>query len=215
MGTETKEMVKEEVVQFVRADQVLCLLFDVAVLVCRDQFGADRRVDDVQQGEAGGFVHLVVGNPFDQVLDQCFRDTSVHAVHRHVVAVVGRPAECQFGEIAGSDNEAVLLVGDIHQQLGPFACLAVFVGHVVDGRIVVDVSEMLQAGFLDRDFFQGDTEGTDEVAGVGIGAVGRTEPGIVMPMICSRGIFRASKVMTVTSKASVESRPPEIPTTAV
>ena len=47
----------------------------------------------------------------------------------------------------------------------------------MDGRIVVDVSEMLQAGFLDRDFFQGDTEGTDEVAGVGIGAVGRTETG--------------------------------------
>ena len=44
MGTETQEMVEEEVVQFVRADQVLCLLLDVAVLVCRDQFGADRRV---------------------------------------------------------------------------------------------------------------------------------------------------------------------------
>ena len=54
MGTETQEMVEEEVVQFVRADQVLCLLLDVAVLVCRDQFGADRRVDDIQQGEAGG-----------------------------------------------------------------------------------------------------------------------------------------------------------------
>ena len=38
MGTETQEMVEEEVVQFVRADQVLCLLLDVAVLVCRDQF---------------------------------------------------------------------------------------------------------------------------------------------------------------------------------
>ena len=98
MGTETQEMVEEEVVQFVRADQVLCLLLDVAVLVCRDQFGADRRVDDIQQGEAGGIVHLVIGNPFDQVFDQCFRDAAVHAVHRHMVAVVGRPAECQFGE---------------------------------------------------------------------------------------------------------------------
>ena len=97
MGTETQEMVEEEVVQFVRADQVLCLLLDVAVLVCRDQFGADRRVDDIQQGEAGGIVHLVIGNPFDQVFDQCFRDAAVHAVHRHMVAVVGRPAECQFG----------------------------------------------------------------------------------------------------------------------
>ena len=79
MGTETQEMVEEEVVQFVRADQVLCLLLDVAVLVCRDQFGADRRVDDIQQGEAGGIVHLVIGNPFDQVFDQCFRDAAVHA----------------------------------------------------------------------------------------------------------------------------------------
>ena len=60
-----------------------------------------------------------------------------------MVAVIGRPAECQFGEIAGPYDESVLLVGDIHQQLGPFACLAVFVSHVVDGRIVVDVAEML------------------------------------------------------------------------
>ena len=177
MGTETQEMVEEEVVQFVRADQVLCLLLDVAVLVCRDQFGADRRVDDIQQGEAGGIVHLVIGNPFDQVFDQCFRDAAVHAVHRHMVAVVGRPAECQFGEVAGSDHEAVLLVGDIHQQLGPFACLAVFVGHVMDGRIMVDVAEMLKAGFLDRDLFQCDAEGADEVASVSIGAVGCTEAG--------------------------------------
>ena len=92
MGTETQEMVEEEVVQFVRADQVLCLLLDVAVLVCRDQFGADRRVDDIQQGEAGGIVHLVIGNPFDQVFDQCFRDAAVHAVHRHMVAS-GRSAK--------------------------------------------------------------------------------------------------------------------------
>ena len=72
MGTETQEMVEEEVVQFVRADQVLCLLLDVAVLVCRDQFGADRRVDDIQQGEAGGIVHLVIGNPFDRYLTNVF-----------------------------------------------------------------------------------------------------------------------------------------------
>ncbi len=65
MGTEAQEMVEEEVVQFVRADQVLCLLFDIAVLVCRDQFGADRGIDNIQKGEARRMVHLVVGNPFD------------------------------------------------------------------------------------------------------------------------------------------------------
>ena len=85
----------------------------------------------------------------------------------------------------------------------------------MDGRIMVDVAEMLKAGFLDRDLFQCDAEGADEVASVSIGAVGRTEAGIVMPMICPRGIFRASNVMTVTSRARVESSPPEIPTTAV
>ncbi len=94
-----------------------------------------------------------------------------------MVAVVGCPAECQFGEVACADDEAVHLVGDIHQQLSALACLAVFVGHVVDGRIVVDVAEMLQTGLLNRNFFQGDTEGTDEVAGVGIGTVGRAESG--------------------------------------
>lgn len=47
----------------------------------------------------------------------------------------------------------------------------------MDGRIMVDVAEMLKAGFLDRDLFQCDAEGADEVASVSIGAVGRTEAG--------------------------------------
>ena len=146
MGTETQEMVEEEVVQFVRADQVLCLLLDVAVLVCRDQFGADRRVDDIQQGEAGGIVHLVIGNPFDQVFDQCFRDAAVHAVHRHMVAVVGRPAERKLRQVAGADHEAAGLVGNVHQHLRALARLAVFIGHVVYGFVMADVGEVLPDG---------------------------------------------------------------------
>ena len=63
-----------------------------------------------------------------------------------MVTVVGAPAECQLRKVSGTDHKAVLLVGDIHQDLGPFAGLGVLVGGIHHFRIVADVLEMLLHG---------------------------------------------------------------------
>ena len=49
LGTEamTQEVIEEEVVQLVRAHEVLSLLLNVAILVSRQQFRTNRCVDDV------------------------------------------------------------------------------------------------------------------------------------------------------------------------
>ena len=53
--------------------------------------------------------------------------------------------------------ETAQLVGNIHQNLSPFACLAVFVGYIVYGHVVVNIVKVLDAGFLYADFFNGNT----------------------------------------------------------
>lgn len=47
--TEAQEMIEEEIVQFVRSDEVFCLLLDVAVLVGRDELWGYRSVDDIHE----------------------------------------------------------------------------------------------------------------------------------------------------------------------
>ena len=59
--------------------------------------------------------------------DERFRNSAVDSVHGHVVAVVGCPAECQFGKVSRADDQAARLVGDVHQDLGAFASLRIFV----------------------------------------------------------------------------------------
>ena len=62
----------------------------------------------------------------DQELHQRLGDADVGVVHAHVVAVVGAPAERQFGQVAGADHEA-----GVHQQAGAHAGLDVFEDQVV------------------------------------------------------------------------------------
>ena len=42
--TETQEIIKKEVMQFVRAYQILGLLLDFSIFICRNKFRADRSV---------------------------------------------------------------------------------------------------------------------------------------------------------------------------
>ena len=73
-------------------------------------------------------------------------DAGVHGIHRHVVAVVGRPAECELREVARANDYASRLVGYIHKNLCSFSCLGVFVSHIVHRLVVTDVQEMAVTG---------------------------------------------------------------------
>ena len=50
------------------------------------------------------------------------------------------------------------MVSDVHENLGTFTCLAVFVGDIVVVDVVADVEEVSDAGFLDTDLLDGDVE---------------------------------------------------------
>ena len=77
---------------------------------------------------------------------ESLRDAGVHGIHRHVVAVVGRPAECELREVARADDYASGLVGYVHKNLCPFSCLGVLVSHIVHRLVVADVQEMAVTG---------------------------------------------------------------------
>ena len=67
------------------------------------------------------------------MLDQRLRHAGIDVVVRHLVAdAVGAPAQRQFRQIAGADDDAVVLVGEPEQVVGAQARLHVLEGHVVD-----------------------------------------------------------------------------------
>ena len=80
---------------------------------------------------------------------QCFWNRSIYPVHRHMVAVVGCPAQSQFGQVAGTNYQTVCLVGDIHQHLGAFSGLTVFKRNAVVVKIMTDIRKMCFHGITD------------------------------------------------------------------
>ena len=127
--------------QLIRADQILGLLADFAVLG-RQQLGRYRGIEHILQN-VGQLTEGAVGLIGNKVAHQRFRDRAVHAVHAHMIPVVGRPAERQLGQVARADHHAAVLVGEVHQHQRTHARLTVLKG---DGKIVLgltDVHEML------------------------------------------------------------------------
>ena len=92
-----------------------------------------------------------------------------------MVAVVGRPAERQLGQVARTDNHAAVLVGEVHQHQRAHAGLTVFKGN---GKIVLgltDVHEMLIDRRLDIHGLERNAVGFRQFFCVALGAGGRAE----------------------------------------
>ena len=94
--------------QLIGTDQVLGLLGDRAVLVGGEKLGRHWRVNHVKQNALLHLVAAGLGNVTYQVADQGLGHRPVHAVHGHVVTVVGGPTQCQLREVAGADHHAAL-----------------------------------------------------------------------------------------------------------
>src|SRR5699024_10286459 len=122
------------------------------------QLGRDGGVQNVQQDPAqragGGGVGLVA----DQVADQGLGHPGVDAIHAHMVAVVGGPAQGQLGQIAGAHHKAAVQVGDVHQFQGADAGLAVLKGDVGGLAVVADVGKVAADGGGDVHFPEGDPQ---------------------------------------------------------
>ena len=161
--------------QLVGTDEVLGLLRDGAVGLGGQQLGRDGRVQHVEQDarERGGARR--VRHVAHEVAHEGLGHAGVDAVHTHVVAVVGGPAQRELGQVARADHEAALLIGDIHQDLCTLAGLAVLVGHVAHRLVVADVGEVLAHGVPDGNLAQLGAQGVGQVLRVGVRALRRAE----------------------------------------
>ena len=159
--------------QLIRADEILGFLADLAVRG-RQQLGRYRCIQNIAQH---GFQHtaraarLVI----DQIAHQRFGDGGVHTVHTHMVTVIGRPAERQFGQIARADHHAALLVRQIHQHQRAHTRLRVFKGYAVIVPVVSNVGKVLIDRRLDVYGLQGHAVGFRQLFRVAAGAGGRAE----------------------------------------
>ena len=168
-------MVDEEVVQLIGAHEVLGLLLDGAVGLGGDELGADGGVHDIEQDITNLGLVVVHSLPLYEVTHESLGDTGIHAIHRHVVAIICSPSEGQLRKIARTDDDGVLTIGHIHEELGTLTRLTVLIGSVVHFDIVLDILEVLYAGLLDADLSLGDTQEAHEVERVLISAVGGAE----------------------------------------
>ena len=146
----TDEVVEEEVMELVGSHYVLGFLCDFAVL-CRQQLGTDGCCENITKHRRELFVAAVVRFIADEVTNERFGNGGVYSVHRHVVAVVGRPAESELGQVARADYHAAQRVRHVHQHLRALACLSVLIGHVGNALVPADVGEVTRNRFFDVD----------------------------------------------------------------
>ena len=174
---EAQHVVQIKIVQFIRANQLLGLLGDGAVLSGGQQFGADGRIQNIQQHIAQLLIAAGVGHILHNVTHQRFGHARVDTVHAHMVAVVGGPAEGQLAQVTGADDKAAVFVGVVHQLQRAHAGLAVLKGDIVGLRVLANVRKMAVDGVGDVDLGKADTQRLAQNFGVGAGAFSGAEAG--------------------------------------
>ena len=94
-----------------------------------------------------------------------------------MVAVERAPSERELGEVAGPDDDRVVLVRLVHEDVRTAARLCVFVGDVVDGLVATDVREVTARRLGDVDRLERNPEALREQLGVAPGALRGSEAG--------------------------------------
>ena len=157
--------------QLVGTYQVFGLLLDITQFVGRNQLGRNRGIDDVEQR----FGSHILSHITHQIANQRFGHTSIHTIHRHVVAIIGGPSQCQLRQVACTNHNRILLISHIHQYLGALAGLRVLVGDIVNAGVVLDIAEVLGNSSSNADFANGNTQRLHQFNGIVIGAIGSSE----------------------------------------
>ena len=163
--------------QNIRADDLLRLLRDLSACIGREQLGADGRIQNILQNGGAARKHIVFANAVDHPAHQRFRHARIHAVHAHMVRIIGAPAKRQLAQISRADDKAADPSRIIHQDLRSLPRLRVFKGQIKAVARLTDIGKMLLHGSRDRNFNAGDAERFHQGQGVLIGAVSRAEAG--------------------------------------
>ena len=99
--------------KFIGSHEIFGLLLDITQFVGRNQFRRDRRIHDVEQCLRSHLTRYIG----DEVTDERLGHTGIDAIHRHVITIIGGPSQSEFREITSTDDDGILLVGNIHQNL--------------------------------------------------------------------------------------------------
>ena len=141
-------MIKEEVMQCIRSDYLLCLLQDIALLIGRKKLRTYRRIYYILKHMSAVGENIIINQRRYHPAHKGFRHTAIDAVHTHVVGIICAPAECQLAEVARSDNEAADLAGIIHKDLRSFTSLDIFICYIEFIRRVTDITAVKRASLF-------------------------------------------------------------------
>ena len=92
-----------------------------------------------------------------------------------MIPVVGCPAKGELREIPRSDDDAALLVCDVHEDLRPLSCLAVLIGDIVVVHVLADVLKVLCHRRGDADLLQSKPQRLCKRQGIPVRAVRRSK----------------------------------------
>ena len=92
-----------------------------------------------------------------------------------MVAIVCGPSKGDFGQVAGSYDNTIVLVGNIHQNLGPFTRLGVFIDSVMEFFRMLYILEMNPASLFDVNLLEAASHFLNQVYGIEISAGCRSE----------------------------------------
>jgi hypothetical protein len=136
----------------------------------------------------------------------------------HLVAhAVGAPAERQLRQIAGSNDEAAIVIGQPEEVIGAQARLHIFESDIVNrfalGEGVAHIRQHLASCGLDVDLLADDAQRLHQRPSVALGALPGRETG---HRVAEDGRARDLEIiatLAATISAWVESSPPETPIT--
>src|SRR4029450_4929413 len=176
---QTGGVIHVEIVQLVGADDGFGLLTRlVSCAITGDKFWTHfRRQNILQHGAGPGAPEGSIGQPANEELDQGLGNTGVDVVVRHVIAhPVGRPAERQFTQVTGSQDQRIVIVRQAEEVACPLTGLDVLESHIIhhpSPRIgMVQVAQHLLAARTNVNFVGLTADSLHE--GTGIGQRART-----------------------------------------
>ena len=117
------------------------------------ELGRDGRCQHTLQDLAQFGAGAVAGVPAHQVGDEGLRNAGVDVVVRHLIGVERTPAEGEFREVAGADDDAAALIRGVEEDLRAFPGLGVLEGDV-RFAVVPQVGQVLAHRGADGHFQQ-------------------------------------------------------------
>ena len=156
--------------QLIRPHQVLSPLRDNSVRR-RQQLRAYRGIQHIRKHIRELSISAGIRIIFYQMPHQRLWNPCIHAVHGHMIAIIGGPAQCQLRHISRPDDQSSLLIGNIHQHLSPLSGLTILVGHIMAGDILSDIPKMNLHRFFDIYLPKQNPQSPGKTAGIVISSV--------------------------------------------